>query len=66
MQQLADASLQNRSRKVNEILAATQPNRASFIEAIDRIANTSMMFVDPARLDTLAGQLRRVLDEASG
>jgi predicted protein tyrosine phosphatase len=66
MQQLADAALQNRSRKVNEILAATQPNRSSFIQAIDRIANTSIMFVDPARLDTLAGQLRRILDEATG
>ena len=66
MQQLADAALQNRSRKVNEILAATQPNRSSFIQAIDRIANTSIMFVDPARLDALAGQLRRILDEAAG
>jgi predicted protein tyrosine phosphatase len=66
MQQLADAALQDRSRKVNEILAATQPNRASFLETIDRIANTSIMFVDPARLNTLAGQLRRVLDEATG
>jgi hypothetical protein len=66
MQQLADAALQNRSRKVNEILAATQPNRSSLIQAIDRIANTSIMFVDPARLDTLASQLRRILDEATG
>lgn len=66
MQQLADAALQNRSRKVNEILAATQHNRSSFVQAIDRIANTSIMFVDPARLDTLAGQLRRVLDETTG
>lgn len=66
MQQLADAALQNRSRKVKEILGATQPSRASFIAAIDRIANTSVMFVDPARLDTLAGQLRLILDEATG
>ena len=66
MQQLADAALQNRSRKVNEILAAAQPSRASLIQAIDRIANTSIMFVDPARLETLAGQLRLLLDEATG
>ncbi|HVS05217.1 MAG TPA: DUF4388 domain-containing protein [Candidatus Dormibacteraeota bacterium] len=65
MQQLADAALQNRSRKVNEILGATLPNRASFIQAIDRIANTSIMFVDPARLETLASQLRLLLDEAT-
>ena len=66
MQQLADTALQNRSRKVNEILAAAQPSRASLIQAIDRISNTSLMFVDPARLDALAGQLRRLLDEATG
>lgn len=66
MQQLADAALQNRSKKVNEILAAAQPDRASFIQAIDRIANTSIMFVDPARLETLASQLRLILDETTG
>jgi len=65
MQQLADA-LGNRSGKVKEMLGAAQPSRASFTQAIDRIANTSVMFVDPARLDTLAGQLRRILDEATG
>jgi|ERR1700681_2856151 len=66
MQQLADAALADRSRKIKEILAATQPSRASYIQAIDRIANTSIMFVDPARVETLAGQLRRILDEATG
>ncbi|SRR6266849_5371520 len=66
MQQLADAALGNRSGKVKEMLGAAQPSRASFTQAIDRIANTSVMFVDPARLDTLAGQLRRILDEATG
>jgi Domain of unknown function (DUF4388) len=66
MQQLADAALGDRSRKVREVLGAAQPSRESFIQAIDRIANMSVMFVDPARLTTLAGQLRRVLDEATG
>jgi Domain of unknown function (DUF4388) len=66
MQQLADAALANRSGKVKEILGATQPTRASLIQTIDRIANTSVMFVDPARLDALAAQLRRILDEATG
>ena len=66
LQQLADASLGDRSRKVREILGATQPSRESFIQAIDRIANTPIMFVDPARLTTIAGQMRRMLDEATG
>jgi len=43
-----------------------QPDRDAYIEAIDRIANMSVMFVDPARLTTLAGQMRRMLDEATG
>lgn len=66
MQQLADAALGNRSKKVHEILATTQRNRSSFIQAIDRIANTSILFVDPTRLETLARHLRRILDEATG
>jgi uncharacterized protein DUF4388 len=66
MQQLTDAALGDRSRKIKEILGATQPSRESFIQAIDRIANTSIMFVDPARLTTLAGQMRRMLDDATG
>jgi len=66
MQQLADAALANRSKKVREILGATPPSREAFIQAIDRIANTSITFVDPARLTTLAGQMRRMLDEATG
>lgn len=66
MQAMADAALGDRSRKIKEILGATQPNRESLIQAIDRIGNMSVMFVDPARLTTLAGQLRRILDEATG
>jgi len=66
MQQLADAGLANRSLKVKQILGAAQPNRESFIQAIDRIANTSILFVDPARLVTLAGHMRRMLDDATG
>ena len=66
MQQLADAALGDRSRKVKEILDATQPGRESFIQAIDRIDNMAIMFVDPMRLNTLAGQMRRMLDEATG
>lgn len=56
MQQLADAALGDRSKKVNEILGAAQPGRESVIQAIDRIANMSLMFVDPARLESLAGR----------
>jgi hypothetical protein len=66
LEELADAALQARSRKVKEILQAAQPDRDAYIEAIDRIANMSVMFVDPARLTTLAGQMRRMLDEATG
>jgi hypothetical protein len=62
---LADAALPERSRKVKELLKATPGNRDSYIETIDRIANMPILFVDPARLTTLAGKMRRTLDQES-
>ncbi len=66
LEQLADAALTDRSRKVKELLQATPPNRDSYILTIDRIANMSILFIDPARLTMLAGNMRRTLDEGTG
>lgn len=66
LEQLADAALPERSRKVKDLLQATPPSRDSYIQTIDRIANMSILFIDPARLTTLAGQMRRTLDGVSG
>ena len=66
LEQLADAALPERSKKVKELLQATPPSRDSYIQTIDRIANLPILFVDPARLTTLAGKMRRTLDQESG
>jgi len=66
LEQLADAALPDRSKKVKELLQATLPSRDSYIQTIDQIANMSILFVDPARLTTLAGRMRRVLDQETG
>ncbi|HEY0493000.1 MAG TPA: hypothetical protein VGD57_05995 [Candidatus Dormibacteraeota bacterium] len=66
LEQLADAALPERSKKVKELLQATPPGRDSYIQTIDRIANMSILFVDPARLTALAGRMRRTLDQETG
>ena len=60
---MADNALQNRSKKVKEMLAATERTLDSLDRTIDRISQTSIMFVDPARLTNLANEMRQVVEE---
>ena len=60
---MADNALQNRSKKVKEMLASTEHTLDSLDRTIDRISQTSIMFVDPARLTNLANEMRQVVEE---
>ena len=59
---LADESLGNRAKKVKEMLASTEPHLDALDRTIDRVSQTSIMFVDPARLANLADQMRQVVE----
>jgi hypothetical protein len=59
---LADESLGNRAKKVKEMLATTEPHLDALDRTIDRVSQTSIMFVDPARLANLADQMRQVVE----
>ncbi len=63
LNQMADNALQNRSKKVKEMLASTDHNVDGLDRTIDRISQTSIMFVDPARLTNLANEMRQLLEE---
>jgi hypothetical protein len=63
LNQMADNALQNRSKKVKEMLASTEHTVDSLDRTIDRISQTSIMFVDPARLTNLANEMRQLLEE---
>jgi hypothetical protein len=63
LNQMADAALQNRSKKVKEMLASTEHNLDGLDRTIDRISQTSIMFVDPARLTNLANDMRQLVEE---
>ena len=63
LNQMADNALQNRSKKVKEMLASTEHNVDALDRTIDRISQTSIMFVDPARLTNLANEMRQLLEE---
>jgi hypothetical protein len=63
LNQMADSALQNRSKKVKEMLASTDHNLDAVDRTIDRISQTSIMFVDPARLTNLANEMRQVVEE---
>jgi len=63
LNQMADNALQNRSKKVKEMLASTDRNFDGLDRTIDRISQTSIMFVDPARLTNLANEMRQLLEE---
>lgn len=58
LQQATDEALGNRSRKVKDILAAADRTQAGIEAAIDQIPQISILFVDTARLEQLAGELR--------
>jgi hypothetical protein len=63
LNQMADNALQNRSKKVKEMLASTEHNVDALDRTIDRISQTSIMFVDPARLTNLANEMRQLLED---
>jgi hypothetical protein len=63
LNQMADAALQNRSKKVKEMLASTEHSLDGLDRTIDRISQTSIMFVDPARLTNLANEMRQLVEE---
>jgi hypothetical protein len=61
--QMADAALANRSKKIKEMLASTDHNLDALDRTIDRISQTSIMFVDPVKLTNLADDMRQVVEE---
>jgi len=63
LNQMAEAALQNRSKKVKEMLASTEHTVDGLDRTIDRISQTSIMFVDPARLTNLANEMRQLVEE---
>lgn len=58
LQQLAEESLGNRSRKVKDILAGAERSQAGIERAIDEIPTISLLFVDSSRLEALAQDMR--------
>ncbi|MFY9614124.1 MAG: hypothetical protein WAT58_01880, partial [Candidatus Dormiibacterota bacterium] len=56
----ADAVLGTRSKKVKELLYATNHSREDVESTIDRISELSIMFVDPSKLTALADDMRRI------
>jgi hypothetical protein len=62
LMQLADNSLQNRSKKIKEMLASTEHNLDALDRTIDRVSQTSIMFVDPVKLTNLANEMRQVVE----
>ena len=63
LNQMADNALQNRSKKVKEMLGSTEHHLDALDRTIDRISQTSIMFVDPARLTNLANEMRQLVEE---
>jgi len=63
LNQMADNALQNRAKKVKEMLASTEHSLDALDRTIDRISQTSIMFVDPARLTNLANEMRQLVEE---
>jgi hypothetical protein len=56
----ADSVLGTRAKKVKELLYASAHRRADIDGTIDKIAELSIMFVDPAKLSSLAGEFREI------
>lgn len=58
---LTEETLGNRSRKIKDLLAGAERSRAGLEAAIDQIPQVSILFVDTARLERLANDLRAKL-----
>jgi hypothetical protein len=63
LNQMTDNALQNRAKKVKEMLASTEHTVDALDRTIDRVSQTSIMFVDPAKLTNLANEMRQLLEE---
>jgi hypothetical protein len=61
--QMTDNALQSRAKKVKEMLASTEHNLDALERTIDRVSQTSIMFVDPTRLTNLANEMRQLVEE---
>ena len=61
----ADAVLGTRSKKVKEMLLSTNHNREDVDATLDRIADLSIMFVDPSKLTALADEMRQIAADAA-
>ncbi|MFN2465576.1 MAG: DUF4388 domain-containing protein [Candidatus Dormibacteria bacterium] len=56
----ADSVLGTRSKKVKELLYASPHNREDIDATIEKIAELSIMFVDPSKLSSLAEEFRQI------
>jgi hypothetical protein len=63
LNQMADNALQNRSKKVKEMLGSTDHNLDALDRTIDRVSQASIMFVPPERLTNLANEMRQLVEE---
>src|SRR5438045_9692563 len=61
LMQMADNALQNRSKKIKEMLASTEHNLDALERTIHRVSPTSMMFVDTLEPTQLPTHLHTVL-----
>lgn len=61
--QMTDNALQSRAKKVKEMLASTEHSLDALERTIDRVSQTSIMFVDPTRLTNLANEMRQLVEE---
>ncbi|MBJ7602641.1 MAG: DUF4388 domain-containing protein [Candidatus Dormibacteraeota bacterium] len=59
--QMTEEALGNRSRKIKDLLANAEKSRSGLEKAIDEIPQVSILFVDTARLESLANELRAKL-----
>jgi hypothetical protein len=66
LQQVTEDQLGNRARKVKDLLGAAERSRAGVQSAIDQIPTISILFVDAARLEALANDLRARLEAYPG
>ncbi|MFN2464080.1 MAG: DUF4388 domain-containing protein [Candidatus Dormibacteria bacterium] len=56
----ADAVLGTRAKKVKELLFAAGHDRADVDATIEKVAELSIMFVDPSKLSSLADEFRQI------
>ncbi len=66
LQAITDEDLGNRSRKVKDLLGASDRSAAGLESTIEQIPSISILFVDSSRLELLAQKLRARLHEYLG